>query len=75
MQHARITWDPKIMSGKPVISGTRVPVETVLRWLGRGVTETELLSEYPGLTHEDILAAQAFAADFLGDERLVAAAE
>jgi uncharacterized protein (DUF433 family) len=75
MQHVRITWDPKIMAGKPVIRGTRVPVETILRWLGKGVTEAELLSEYPGLSHEDILAAQAFAADFLGDERLVSAAE
>ena len=75
MAHPRITWNPKVMSGKPVIHGTRVPVETILRWLGKGVTIDELLSEYPGLAREDILAAQEFAADFIADERLVTAAE
>ena len=62
MTHDRIVWNPKIMSGKPVIRGTRIPVETILRWLGKGVTVDELLSEYPGLTRDDVLAAQSFAA-------------
>ena len=61
--------------GKPVIKGTRIPVETILRWLGRGTSIEELLTEYPGLTREDVLAAQAFAADFIAEERLVVAAE
>ena len=61
--------------GKPVIKGTRIPVETILRWLGRGTSVGELLTEYPGLSHDDILAAQAFAADFIAEERLVVAAE
>lgn len=75
MAHERIIWDPKIMSGKPVIRGTRIPVETILRWLGKGATVEELLAEYPTMAREDIHAAQAFAADFLGNERLVTAAE
>jgi uncharacterized protein (DUF433 family) len=75
MAHDRIVWDPKIMSGKPVIKGTRIPVETVLRWLGRGTSVEKVLDEYPSLTREDIQAAQTFAADFLANERLVTAAE
>jgi uncharacterized protein (DUF433 family) len=75
MTHNRIVWDPKIMSGKPVIRGTRIPVETILRWLGKGVSIEELLAEYPTLSQEDINAAQSFAADFLANERLVTAAE
>jgi uncharacterized protein (DUF433 family) len=63
MRHERIVWDPKIMSGKPVIKGTRIPVETILRWLGKGVSIEDLLSEYPSLAIEDVLAAQTFAAD------------
>lgn len=74
MPHDRITWDPKIMSGKPVIKGTRIPVETILRWLGKGVTQEELTAEYL-LSPEDVRAAQVFAADFIGDEHLITAAE
>lgn len=75
MTHERIVWDPKIMSGRPVIKGTRIPVETILRWLGKGVPVEELLSEYPTLELADIHAAQTFAADFLAEEHLVTAAE
>ena len=75
MAHERIVWNPNIMSGRPVIKGTRIPVETILRWLGKGETIERILEEYPSLTREDILAAQLFAADFLADEKLVTAAE
>ena len=75
MAHERIVWDPRIMSGKPVIRGTRIPVETILRWLGKGTSIDELLAEYPTLTREDVNAAQAFAADHLAGERLVTAAQ
>ena len=75
MKHDRISWDPHVMSGKPVIRGTRIPVVTLLRWLGRGVTIEALLEQYPSLTREDVLAAQLFAADFIADEHLVTAAE
>lgn len=69
--HQRIEINPEIMGGKPVIKGTRIPVELVLRKLGSGVEVSELLAAYPHLTAEDILAAQAFAADYLADEELV----
>jgi uncharacterized protein (DUF433 family) len=75
MAHDRIVWDPKIMSGKPVIKGTRIPVETILRWLGKGESVETLVDEYPALTREDIQAAQTFAADLIANERLVTAAE
>jgi uncharacterized protein (DUF433 family) len=68
MNHPRIICDPKIMVGKPVIKGTRIKVELILRWLGKGVTIEKLLEEYPGLTRDDILAAQAYVADYLAEE-------
>jgi uncharacterized protein (DUF433 family) len=69
--HQRIEINPDIMGGKPVIKGTRIPVELVLRKLGSGIEVSELLAAYPHLTAEDIRAAQAFAADYLADEELV----
>ena len=54
-----------------MIKGTRVPVETVLRKLGAGMTPDLIVGDHPRLTLEDILAAQAFAADYLADEALV----
>lgn len=74
-KHERISCDPDIMVGKPVIRGTRIKVETILMWLGKGMSMEELLKEYPTLTREDVLAAQAFAADYLADERILPAAE
>ena len=71
MAHARIEINPAIMGGKPVIRGTRVPVETVLRKLGSGMTAEAVLADHPRLTRDDILAAQAFAADYLASEELV----
>jgi uncharacterized protein (DUF433 family) len=71
MTHERIEISPEIMGGKPVIRGTRVPVETVLRKLGAGMTADEILADHPRLTSADIHAAQAFAADYLADEVIV----
>ncbi len=71
MTHERIEINPEIMGGKPVIRGTRVPVETVLRKLGAGMTHDAILADHPRLAREDVLAAQAFAADYLADEDLV----
>ncbi len=57
----RITLNPKIMTGKPVIRGTRLTVEYVLNLLAHGATEEEILVEYEGLTREDIRACLLFA--------------
>ena len=57
----RISVNPKIMTGKPVISGTRVTVETVLNQLAHGATEEEILADYPKLTEADIRACLLFA--------------
>jgi uncharacterized protein (DUF433 family) len=71
MSHERIEVNPEIMAGKPVVRGTRVPVELVLRKLGAGMSAEQVLADHPRLTHDDIRAAQAFAADYLADEDIV----
>jgi len=71
MPHERIEINPKIMGGKPVIGGTRIPVELILRKLGAGMSAEQILADHPRLVLDDIRAAQAFAADYLADEELV----
>lgn len=71
MTHERIESHPEIMGGKPVIRGTRVPVEIILRKLGSGMTAEAIVADHPRLTPDDIRAAQAFAADYMADEELV----
>lgn len=71
MTHARIEINPGIMDGKPVVRGTRIPVEQVLRKLGAGMSPEAILLDHPRLTLDDIRAAQAFAADYLADEDIV----
>lgn len=56
----RIVINPKIMVGKPVINGTRIPVDTIVRQLAQGVTQEEILEDYPNLEKEDIKAALKF---------------
>lgn len=63
-EYTRITIDPNIMVGKPVIKGTRIPVYVVLNLLGDGCTFEEILKDYPDITKKDILAALKFAAQF-----------
>jgi len=70
-RHERIVRDPRIMVGKPVIRGTRITVEHVLRKLGAGLTPEQIIAEHSHLTLEDIRAAQAFAADYLVDEQVI----
>jgi uncharacterized protein (DUF433 family) len=71
MAYERVEINPDIMNGKPVIRGTRVPVELVLRKLGAGLSPESILGDHPRLTLDDIHAAQAFAADYLADEDIV----
>ncbi|MDA8048930.1 MAG: DUF433 domain-containing protein [Rhodospirillales bacterium] len=59
----RISIDPEICGGKPCIKGTRIWVALVLDFLAGGMTEAELLTEYPQLSHQDVLAAIAYGAE------------
>jgi uncharacterized protein (DUF433 family) len=63
MTHDRIEINPEIMGGKPVIRGTRISVELVLRKLDSGMTPDAIIADHPRLVLDDIRAAQAFAAD------------
>ncbi len=73
MYKNRITIDPKIMVGKPVITGTRIPVELVLKLLAQGVTAEQLVSPdyYPHLKKEDIYAAIEYARESIVSETSV----
>ncbi len=64
----RIEVNPKVMMGKPVIRGTRIPVELILRKLSEGLTEDELLEAYPRLTRGGIKAAIGYAAETVAHE-------
>ncbi len=61
----RIEMNPAVMLGKPVIRGTRIPVEMILRKLDEGETEADLLAAYPRLVRADIQAALSYAGDAL----------
>ena len=67
----RIEINSRVMLGKPVIRGTRIPVELILRKLSEGASEMDLLDGYPRLTREDIRAALRFAANTLAHEEIV----
>jgi uncharacterized protein (DUF433 family) len=73
MLHPRIKRDPAVMMGKPVIVGTRITVEHILRCLAAGDTIEQIIDSYPHLTAEDIRVAQAYAADYLAHESIEAA--
>ena len=66
----RINLNPEILVGKPVVKGTRLAVEFVVDLLGQGWPESEVLRNYPGLTHEDILACLSYASAVLGAEKV-----
>ena len=67
----RIETNPNVMLGKPVIRGTRIPVELILRKLGEGASEADLLDAYPRLTREDLLGVFAYAASIVAHEETV----
>ncbi|MGO9600613.1 MAG: DUF433 domain-containing protein [Isosphaeraceae bacterium] len=70
MTYERIVLDPKVMVGKPVIRGTRIPVELLVRMVGQGILENEILQEYPQLTIDDIRLGVTYAADVVGGEHV-----
>ena len=67
----RIIIDSKVMVGKPVIKGTRIPVYLILELLGSGMTEKEVLDEYPTLKEEDIKAAVLYASKCIQNEEII----
>jgi uncharacterized protein (DUF433 family) len=60
---SRVTRNPGIYRGKPIIRGTRMPVDLIMDFLANGASPEEIIDDYPGLTLEDIEAAVAFTAD------------
>ena len=73
MEHSRIERDPTVMVGKPVIRGTRVTVELILREVAAGLSFVEIADAYPRVSPEDVQAALTFAADYMAHEGLVSA--
>jgi uncharacterized protein (DUF433 family) len=71
--HPRITRNPAVMTGKPCVRDTRIPVDLILRKLAAGETRPQLLADYPRLEDADLDAALAYAAAVVSGERLIAA--
>lgn len=66
----RITTNPEVFGGKPIIRGMRVSVELVLSLLAQGVGEDEILADYPGIQHDDIRACLAYAHAVIANDSL-----
>ena len=66
-----IIFDPKILSGKPIIKGTRISVDFILELLGSGMSVEEVTQEYPQLKKADIIAALQYAAQSINREEVV----
>jgi uncharacterized protein (DUF433 family) len=69
-EHPRISLSPDVLAGKPVIHGTRLAVEFVIGLLADGWTESEILTNYPDITHDDNIACLAYARDMLSGEKV-----
>jgi uncharacterized protein (DUF433 family) len=69
-EHPRISLAPDVLAGKPVIRGTRLSVEFVIGLMADGWSEADILGNYPGVTHEDIIACLAYARDTLSSEKV-----
>ena len=70
MLENRISIDPAVMVGKPVIQGTRITVELILEKLAHGQTVPDLIKSHPRLTEEDVRAAIAYAARTISQEEI-----
>ena len=68
--HPRITLAPEVLTGKPVVSGTRLSVEFIIGLMAEGWSETDILDNYPGMTHDDVIACLAYARDTLSSEKV-----
>ncbi|UCF07201.1 MAG: DUF433 domain-containing protein [Thermoplasmata archaeon] len=73
MEHLtdRIVVNPDIMVGKPIIKGTRIPVDAILRRIAEGLSIDEILEEYPNLTKEDIKAALIYSTEIVNGEDII----
>jgi uncharacterized protein (DUF433 family) len=69
-EHPRISLAPDVLAGKPVIRGTRISVEFVIGLMADGWSEVDILQNYPGVTHDDIIACLAYARDTLSSEKV-----
>ncbi|MGJ0510369.1 MAG: DUF433 domain-containing protein [Methylocystis sp.] len=65
----RITLDPDVLAGKPVVRGTRLSVEFIIGLMADGWSEADILRNYPSLTREDVAACLAYARDLLRSEK------
>jgi uncharacterized protein (DUF433 family) len=74
MEHSRIALDPTVLAGKPVIRGTRLSVEFVIGLMADGWNESDIMTNYPGITHDDVMACLAYARDTLSSEKVVPSA-
>lgn len=66
----RIALDPEVMAGKPVIRGTRIPVDLLIRLVAEGLSFEEILKDYPQLSPKDIQAALLYGAEVVGSEEV-----
>lgn len=66
----RIVVDPKIMTGKPVIKGTRLTVDHIIQLLAEGWSTSQIIEEYPGVTAEDVGACLAYASELIRSEKV-----
>jgi uncharacterized protein (DUF433 family) len=69
--HDRIEKKPDVMLGKPVIKGTRIPVELIIRKLGEGASIPDLLDAYPNIVEKDVHAALLYTAEYLRNETFI----
>ena len=66
----RIVLDPNVLTGKPVIKGSRLAVEYIIDLLAHGWTEQDIMNNYPGITRDDVLACLAYASEALHEEKV-----
>lgn len=69
-EHPRIVLAPDVLAGKPIIRGTRLSVEFIIGLMADGWTEADILANYSGIAHDDIIACLAYARDTLSSEKV-----